>query len=54
MEPRGLVGGLAMDKKIPSTIEIKSDISLAKCQARKEVREYKQITTNGVFRAGKT
>jgi hypothetical protein len=51
MEPRGLVGGLAMDKKMPSTIERKSDISFSKCQARKEVREVKQLTINGVFRA---
>ena len=54
MEPRELVGGLAMDKKMPSTIESKSYISLDKCQARKEVREDKQLTINGVFRAGKT
>jgi hypothetical protein len=54
MEPRGLVGGLAMDKKMPSTIERKSNRSFSKCQERKEVREVKQLTINGVFREGKT
>ena len=32
---KGVGGGLAMDNEMPSTIERKSDISLAKCQARK-------------------
>jgi hypothetical protein len=49
-----MVGGLARNQDIPSLIGRKLFMALAKSQAKKEIREGKQLTINGVLKASKT
>jgi len=49
-----LEGGLALDQNCPTTLGRKSHMSLEKSQARKEIREGKQLTISGILRVGMT